>query len=126
MVDRERLVREAARITAKECQRRGIQCWAKGGTEYTTRAQEIFNRVYDEVEAHLSSSGQKRNPKGNAPNLLDIFTEEQWGEIYYALETKAKMIKNGGYGPEEKRGENKRWIEDLTEIMDRISSEVDV
>ena len=58
--------------------------------------------------------------------LLDIFTAEQWGEIYYALETKAKMIKAGGYGPEEKRGENKRWIEELNEIMTRISDDVDV
>lgn len=58
--------------------------------------------------------------------LLDIFTEEQWGEIYYALESKVKGIKDGAFGPEEKRGDNKRWIEDLTEMMERISDEVDV
>jgi hypothetical protein len=54
------------------------------------------------------------------------FTDEEWAEIYYALEGKAKLIKDGFYGPEEKRGENKRWIEQLNEIMVRISDEVDV
>jgi hypothetical protein len=38
--------------------------------------------------------------------LLDIFTKEQWGEIYYALETKAKMIEKGDYGPEEEEGDD--------------------
>lgn len=53
-------------------------------------------------------------------------TKEQWGEIYYALDTKARLIKDGFYGPEEKRGANKRWIEDIQEIMTRISDKVDV
>jgi hypothetical protein len=60
------------------------------------------------------------------PELLDLFTQDQWVEIYYALEDKARRIKNGEYGPEEKRGDNKRWIEDFEEIMARISDEVDV
>jgi hypothetical protein len=60
------------------------------------------------------------------PKLLDILTVRQWSEIYYALETKAKMIKDGNYGPGESRGENGRWIEDLKEIMERIFIEVDV
>lgn len=58
--------------------------------------------------------------------LKDIFTDEQLGEIYYALETKVDLIKKGYFGPEEKRGENKRWIEDLEEMMAVISDEVDV
>ena len=58
--------------------------------------------------------------------LLNIFTEEQWGEIYYALESKVQGIKAGAFGPEEKRGDNKRWVEDLEEMMTRISDDLDV
>jgi hypothetical protein len=53
-------------------------------------------------------------------------TDAQWGEIYYALGSKMEMIKKGYMGPEEKRGANKRWVEDLEEIMTRISDEVRV
>ena len=53
-------------------------------------------------------------------------TKEQWAEIYYALDTKAHLIKDGFFGPEEKRGQNKRWIEDMKEIMTTISNKVDV
>lgn len=60
------------------------------------------------------------------PDLTDVFTADQWVEIYYAIEDKARRIKAGEYGPEEKRGDNKRWIEDLQEIMHRIASEVEV
>lgn len=62
----------------------------------------------------------------NRPQLLDLFSREEWTEIYYALGTKVKLIKDGYFGPEEKRGENKRWIGDLNEMMGRISEEVDV
>jgi hypothetical protein len=54
------------------------------------------------------------------------FTKEQWAEIYYALDTKTHLIKDGFYGPEEKRGANKRWIEDIQELLTRISDKVDV
>lgn len=53
-------------------------------------------------------------------------TKEQWIEIYYALDTKANLIKDGFYGPQQKRGDNKRFIEDLREIMTRISDKVEV
>lgn len=58
--------------------------------------------------------------------LLDLFTYDELAEIYYALEDKARRIKAGEYGPEEKRGEDKRWIGQLKEIMARISDEVEV
>lgn len=58
--------------------------------------------------------------------LTDIFTQTQLEEIFYALETKVDLIKKGYFGPEDKRGDDKRWIEDLEEIMTLISDEVDV
>ncbi len=58
--------------------------------------------------------------------LLDMFTRDELIEIYYALESKAMAIKAGQMGPEERRGEDKRWIRSLKEIMAKISNEVDV
>ena len=60
------------------------------------------------------------------PSTNIDLSNDDWSEIYYALEDKAKAIKDGVYGPEEKRGDNKRWIENLNEIMETISSKVDV
>lgn len=60
-----------------------------------------------------------------AATKIDLLNDD-WIEIYYALEATARRIKNGDYGPEEKRGENKRWIEHLNSIMEQISSKVDV
>ena len=99
-----------------------------GISEGSSREQLVWDRAWKlakKMKFYIPQKSHeiKENPM---PDLTDIFTEKQWGEIYYALETKAKMIKDGQYGPEEKRGENKRWIEDLNEIMDRISGEVDV
>lgn len=50
----------------------------------------------------------------------------EWQEIYYSLESKVNAIKAGYYGPENKRGEDKRWIGDINSIMEKIASQVDV
>lgn len=52
-------------------------------------------------------------------------SKEQWIEIYYALDTKINLMKDGFFGPEDKRGDNKRWAEDMKEIMELISRKVD-
>jgi pyruvate-formate lyase-activating enzyme len=45
------------------------------------------------------------------------FRRKDWEEIFYALESKAKMIELGYYGPETREGENEDWIEHLTQIL---------
>ena len=45
-------------------------------------------------------------------------TEDDWMEIYYALETKILEIKSGAY--EEKPGDNRKLINQLEVIQDKI------
>ncbi len=47
-------------------------------------------------------------------------TDDQWQEVYYALGDKVEMIKKGHYGPEDRKGENRRWMRDIREIMEEI------
>lgn len=53
--DRRDIVDLAEADTAKECKKRGIQCYRTLGnvTLYTDEAQEIFNRAYDYYEAEI-------------------------------------------------------------------------
>lgn len=53
--DRRDLVDLAEAATAKECKKRGIQCWQTVGnvTMYTDEAQEIYNRSHDYFEGEL-------------------------------------------------------------------------
>ena len=60
-----------------------------------------------------------------ASTSIDLI-DDDWVEIYYALMDKAKRIREGGMGPQMKRGDNKRWAEHLEEIAARISNEVTV
>lgn len=53
-------------------------------------------------------------------------THDEWIEVYYALESKVMAIKAGHMGPEEKRGDNKAWIEALEDIKTKISDRVSV
>ncbi len=99
------------------------QCATKLGQKISDRRSK-FGTCSSCGETNMPLYKETQASKGRA--LLDVFTTTQLEEIYYALETKVKMIKNGDYGPEDKRGEDKRWIEDLEEIMGRISGEVDV
>ena len=48
-------------------------------------------------------------------------SDEDWIEIYYALESKAIAIEHGAYA-DDKRGK-KRWIRHLREIMNKIGTE---
>lgn len=53
-------------------------------------------------------------------------TKAQWVEVYYAMSAQVNAIKKGFYGPQDKRGADKHWIEDLKEIMEQIQGETDV
>lgn len=61
-----------------------------------------------------------KNPK--APQL----TKQDWAEIYYALMTKAKLIKDGDYGPEDQEGDDEDWVAHLEEVMAKIHNAIDV
>lgn len=41
---------------------------------------------------------------------------QDWEEVCYALEARAKQIENGELGPEESEGEDEDWIEHLKEL----------
>jgi hypothetical protein len=47
-------------------------------------------------------------------------TRSDWIEIYYALDTKATMIKRGDYGPQGHPGDDRRWVTHLRSIMRQI------
>lgn len=49
-----------------------------------------------------------------------------WGEIYYALESKVTAIQAGFYDPEDNEGDNAAWITHLKSIMRKIQSKVEV
>jgi hypothetical protein len=62
-----------------------------------------------------------RTPKG-FPEL----DRSDWQEIYYALESKAKAVEEGHYGPEEEEGADEDWVEHIHSIMEEIARVVDV
>ena len=47
-------------------------------------------------------------------------TREDWSEIYYALETKARALRQGKYGPEDKPGQDTEWIAHIEAVKQRI------
>ncbi len=47
---------------------------------------------------------------------------DDWVEIAEALGTKAHRIQKGDYGPEEKMGEDNRWVSHLMRIKTRIEA----
>jgi hypothetical protein len=49
-----------------------------------------------------------------------------WEEIYYALESKEKAIKEGFYGKEDHPGQDKEWRAHLKAIMAKIARKVTV
>ena len=49
-----------------------------------------------------------------------MLTNEDWVEIYYALETKVWGLIMGDYGPEDSPGDTKRWVLHLKEIQGKI------
>ncbi len=59
-------------------------------------------------------------------DFLKLFTREEWAEIYYACDSKAKAIAAGMMGPQTRRGENRDWIEQFETIMARISDHISV
>ncbi len=67
-------------------------------------------------------------PAGFDPHLpIPIsLTAGQWQEIYYALDSKMMAIKTGLMGPQLMRGENRKWISELADIMVEIESVVEV
>jgi hypothetical protein len=52
-------------------------------------------------------------------------TLRQWVEIYYSLDSKIAGIKSGSYGPDIK-GDTKKWVNELADIMDEIEINVEV
>lgn len=49
-----------------------------------------------------------------------ILTESDWGEIYYALESKRLGINRGYYGPEDQPGDDEKWVDHLDSIEEKI------
>jgi hypothetical protein len=47
-------------------------------------------------------------------------TREDWCEIYYALDTKSLVLKQGKYGTEVEPGQDARWITHLEAIRRKI------
>lgn len=54
------------------------------------------------------------------------FNKREMEEIYYALESKVKAVQNGDYAPEDKPGDDQRWIADMKRIMKKIERHYDV
>jgi hypothetical protein len=48
---------------------------------------------------------------------LVMLSEEDWAEIYYALETKAILIEAGQYGRSDRPAHNADWAAHLRAIM---------
>lgn len=48
---------------------------------------------------------------------MDRLTEEDWVEIYAALDTKRNQIENGDFGEED---DDERWIAHLDAVMEKI------
>lgn len=49
-----------------------------------------------------------------------VLSRNDWGEIYYALESKLEVIKQGRYDPEDEPGQNEKWSADLKSILQKI------
>ena len=47
-------------------------------------------------------------------------TREDWSEIYYALETKSRVLRQGRYGLEDKPGQDAKWIAHLESVKQAI------
>jgi hypothetical protein len=47
-------------------------------------------------------------------------TQEDWAEIYYALETKSLAVRQGKYNPEDSPGQNAEWITHLDALIEKI------
>lgn len=47
-------------------------------------------------------------------------TREDWSEIYYALETKSRVLRQGRYGLEDKPGQDGKWIAHLEAVKQAI------
>jgi hypothetical protein len=47
-------------------------------------------------------------------------TLEDWSEIYYALETKSLVLRQGSYGAEDKPGDDAQWLAQIEAIRRKI------
>lgn len=47
-------------------------------------------------------------------------TREDWAEIYYALEMKSLVLRQGKYGVEDKAGQDSEWIAHLEAVKQTI------
>ncbi len=47
-------------------------------------------------------------------------SEEDWAEIYYALDTKSSLLRQARFGTEMEPGQDARWIAHLKRIMRKI------
>jgi hypothetical protein len=50
-------------------------------------------------------------------------TQEDWAEIYYALDTKTLAVRRGDYGPEDVLSRDAAWIAHREAIKERIGSD---
>jgi hypothetical protein len=47
-------------------------------------------------------------------------TAEDWAEIYYALESKSRALREGRYAPEDAPSTDRRWVVHLDAISRKI------
>lgn len=63
---------------------------------------------------------RKPGPEPKKPATPE-FTREEWAELYYAVEYKARLIKEGFYGPDGQDGVcNAEWSAQLQGICEKI------
>ena len=50
--------------------------------------------------------------------------QAEWEEIFYALETKAQLVEQGHFGPEDNAGDDAKWIRHMKKIMNKINKHI--
>lgn len=45
-----------------------------------------------------------------------VLAPDEWAEVYYALESKAKAVRDGAYGPNDAECNTVEWAEQLERI----------
>ncbi len=78
---------------------------------------EQLRNIFNIINSVLESDGEVD---------VSVFSEKDWAEIYYSLDSKINGIKKGFFGPEDKPGENKEWIAQLKKCAKAIAKHHDV
>jgi len=58
--------------------------------------------------------------EGKREASMISLTREDWAEIYYALETKSRALRQGKYGAEDNPGQDAEWIAHIEAVKQAI------